>query len=80
MELSEGIKNEIVAAVSSNDFRQAVTKSVVDILNTQNEQLSKVSFIERQKQVQSNTYKSTERLLYNFNALKEHLENEYGIS
>ena len=62
MELSEGIKNEIVAAVSSNDFRQAVTKSVVDILNTQNEQLSKVSFIERQKQVQSNTYKSTERL------------------
>lgn len=23
MELSEGIKNEIVAAVSSNDFRQA---------------------------------------------------------
>ena len=38
MELSEGIKNEIVAAVSSNDFRQAVTKSVVDILNTQNEQ------------------------------------------
>lgn len=76
MELSENIKSEIVAAVSSRDFKQVLTKSVVDILNEQNEQLSKVSFIERQKLVQSNTYKSTERLLYNFNALKEHLENE----
>lgn len=76
MELSEDIKNEIVAAVSSSAFKQAVTRSVVDILNEQNEQLSKISFIERQKQVQSNTYKSTERLLYNFNTLKEHLENE----
>lgn len=76
MELSENIKSEIVAAVSSRDFKQILTKSVVDILNEQNEQLSKVSFIERQKLVQSNTYKSTERLLYNFNALKEHLENE----
>ena len=76
MELSENIKNEIVAAVSSSAFKQAVTRSVVDVLNEQNEQLSKISFIERQKQVQSNTYKSTERLLYNFNALKEHLENE----
>ena len=76
MELSENIKSEIVAAVSSRDFKQVLTKSVVDILNEQNEQLSKVSFIERQKLVQSNTYKSTEQLLYNFNALKEHLENE----
>lgn len=76
MELSENIKSEIVAAVSSRDFKQVLTKSVVDILNEQNEQLSKVSFIERQKLVQSNTYKSTERLLYNFNMLKEHLENE----
>lgn len=76
MELSENIKSEIVAAVSSRDFKQVLTKSVADILNEQNEQLSKVSFIERQKLVQSNTYKSTERLLYNFNALKEHLENE----
>lgn len=76
MELSENIKSEIVAAVSSRDFKQVLTKSVVDILNEQNEQLSKVSFIERQKLVQSNTYKSTERLLYNFNSLKEHLENE----
>ena len=76
MELSENIKSEIVAAVSSRDFKQVLTKSVVDILNEQNEQLSKVSFIERQKLVQSNTYKSTERLLYNFHALKEHLENE----
>ena len=76
MELSENIKSEIVAAVSSRDFKQVLTKSVVDILNEQNEQLSKVSFIERQQLVQSNTYKSTERLLYNFNALKEHLENE----
>lgn len=76
MELSENIKSELVAAVSSRDFKQVLTKSVADILNEQNEQLSKVSFIERQKLVQSNTYKSTERLLYNFNALKEHLENE----
>lgn len=76
MELSENIKSEIVAAVSSRDFKQVLTKSVADILNEQNEQLSKVSFIERQKLVQSNTYKSTERLLYNFNALKAHLENE----
>lgn len=76
MELSENIKSEIVAAVSSRDFKQVLTKSVADILNEQNEQLSKVSFIERQKLVQSNTYKSTEKLLYNFNALKEHLENE----
>lgn len=76
MELSENVKSEIVAAVSSRDFKQALTKSVADILNEQNEQLSKVSFIERQKLIQSNAYKSTEKLLENFNALKEHLENE----
>jgi hypothetical protein len=76
MELGDEIKDEIVAAVSSKDFKQAVTKSVMDILTDQNEQLSKVSFIERQKQLQSNAFKSTERLLYNYNALKSHLENE----
>lgn len=40
------------------------------------EKMNKISWIERQRVMKDEAFKNTEKLLYSYNALKEHLENE----
>lgn len=58
----------------------AVTKEIKKVIeetvDTAMTKISTVTWIERQKAISLETFKNTERLLYNYNALKDHVENE----
>lgn len=69
--------NEIMAnAINSKDVKSALKDIFSDIIKSQMDEFSKVSFVERQKFVQKSIFIKTEKLLYNFHALEQHLANE----
>lgn len=59
-------------AIVTKEIKKVIEETV-DIAMTK---ISTVTWIERQKAISQETFKNTEKLLYNYNALKEHVENE----
>lgn len=59
-------------AIVTKEIKKVIEETV-DIAMTK---ISTVTWIERQKAISQETFKNTERLLYNYTALKEHVENE----
>ena len=74
--MGEDIKGSVIDVIQSKEFRNSLMQTMEDAIREQHDKFCKLSFIERQKAVQSNTFKNTEKLLYNLNALEKHLENE----
>ena len=55
------------------------TKSIIEsTVNATVEKLNGVAVIDRMKILKSETFKNTEKLLYNYKILKEHVEDEEG--
>lgn len=74
--MSEEIKEGIMNVIQSKEFRNTLMQSMEDAIADQHDKFCEISFIERQKAVQSNAFKNTEKLLYNLYALEKHLESE----
>lgn len=74
--MGEDIKESVIDVIQSKEFKNSLMQTMEDAIREQHDKFCELSFIERQKAVQSNTFKNTEKLLYNLNALEKHLENE----
>lgn len=64
--------NKELPGISIDDLKAVINLSIKENM----EEVSKVSFIERQKNIRSEMFRNTERLLYSFSALEIHLKNE----
>ncbi len=73
---SSNVKESLLHAFGTKEVKSAVKKAVAEALTEQISEFSKVSFVERQKVVQRNAFYNTEKLLYGYSALENHLSNE----
>lgn len=74
--MGEDIKESVIDVIQSKEFKNTLMNTMEDAIREQHDKFCELSFIERQKAVQSNAFKNTERLLYNLDALEKHLESE----
>lgn len=74
--MGEDIKENVMNVIQSKEFRNTLMQTMEDAIKEQHDKFCELSFIERQKAVQTNAFKNTEKLLYNLDALEKHLENE----
>ena len=70
------LKSFITDIIKSKEVHTTLKSSVSEAMKESMDNFNRVSFIERQKAMQRNAFASTERLLYGFRALEEHLASE----
>ena len=76
MKNDSDLKSFIINIIKSEEVNTSIKSSVSEAVKESVDDFSRVSFIERQKAVQRNAFSGTEKLLYGFLALEEHLANE----
>ena len=56
----------------SKEVKEAIVITIDEVFNKMN----RISWLERQKAMKDEAFKNTEKILYCFNILKEHVEDE----
>ena len=72
----DNIKDSLMDAIQSKEFKDSIMQTIEEGINNRHNKFCELDFIERQKTMQSNAFRNTEKLLYNLDALEKHLENE----
>lgn len=74
--MDSDIKESVIGVIQSKEFQDSLMMTMENAIREQHDKFCELSFIERQKAVQSNAFRNTEKLLYNLDALEKHLESE----